>query len=273
MQAISNKRAWDYAPLVNGHRELMAQVHLPQNSPEYLDAHWHALDTVFNEDEGCFLHYQGLFYPYQKMFLETQYWHWVRTYALAGAGTACEMQSGEPHGPRRGGILRPECHHMDYSICGQEHRFLNSLIIMCGNHHYQYHQESRYEFRGIPPLLLRGSSPGSLRCSWAKNHRGKVSPYARWALFEPGTLTKDGAPDPIVWLICDNCHEEVCRQPTFELLHPPHPPKVIQWRDSEADIFVDMDTCPPEVFAELMRRCIYSNTSGPFSLFGEWRLF
>lgn len=217
-----------------------------------------SLSRCFNEE--CFLHYQGLFYPYrnQQMFLSTLYWRWVGEYA--------KFEEFGREVPERGRWSKLNVHHTTYAVCGQEHRHLNTLEVLGREQHNDYHAMNPYADHGAPPLLQRSSSPGSLPCSWRRNHPLQELP-ARWVFNEPDTAPEDKPSNDKIWLICDNCYEGATRNPTFEFLSPPSAPKIVCWEEGESDTFTDLDACEAWFFIHIIKRCEFERETGGFHLY------
>ena len=258
---------WDYKPLWERHAAEMTAIGGLENHDDFVREHYAALCRCF--DEESFLHYQGLFYPYRHetlppnnhLFLNTLYWHWVREYAKF-------EQFGRTN---LGFRVQIDVHHTNYDICGKEHLHLHTLQVLNREDHDFHHRINRYANHGRPPLLLRSSSPGSLRCSWQRNHPSQVLP-ARWVFKEPDTASKEEPYNDKIWLICENCHKSATQTPSFEFINRPSAPKMIFWEEGESDTFIDLDICDPGFFIHIIKRCEAENATGGFYLYNDSRL-
>lgn len=244
----------DYKPLWDRHAADMATVESLENYEDFIREHHAALCRCF--DEETFFHYQGLFYPYRKLFLDTQYWHWVKQYAKF-------EQFGRTN---LGFRVQIDVHHTNYAICGQEHLHLHSLQVLGQEQHGFHHRANPYADFGTPPLLLRSSSPGSLPCSWQRNHPSQRCP-ARWVFNELDTASKEEPANNKIWLICNNCHQQATRTPMFEFPSWSSVRKKIFWEEGESDTFTDLDICEPQFFIHIIRRCEYEQKTGGFHLY------
>jgi len=256
---VNNKLSeWDYKPLWVCHAAEMAAAGNLETYDDFIHAHYEALITCF--DEASFLHYQGLFYPYrnEQLFLNTLYWRWVREYVKFK-----EFGREVPEYSRWSNI---NIHHTTYDVCGQEHLHLDTLQVLGKEQHSVYHRVYRYANYGAPPLLQRSSSPGSLPCSWQYKHSHSY-PFARWVFNEPDTASEDVSRSDRVWLICNDCYEDVTQTPTFELLNPPSAPKLVFWEESENNTFTDLDACEAWFFVHIIRRCENERKTGGFHLY------
>lgn len=255
---MNNKLSeWDYKPLWVCHAAEMAAAGNLKTYADFIHAHHEALENCF--DEACFLHYQGLFYPYRdkQIFLNTLYWRWIREYVKF-------REFGREVLDTRWNNIN--VHHTTYAVCGREHQYLHTLQVLGREQHDNHHRMNRYADYGTPPLLQRSSSPGSLPCSWHKEHPRKCPP-ARWVFNEPDTALEDISASDRIWLICNDCYEIVTRKPIFEFSNPPSAPKLIRWEESEDNIFTDLDACEGKDFGHIIRRCEYEQKTGGFHLY------
>lgn len=67
--------------------------------------------------------------PY-KEFLQTWYWKAIREYKLQTSGRMCALCSSSTN---------LQVHHRNYSIRGEEHRFLSDLTVLCQECHSRHH--------------------------------------------------------------------------------------------------------------------------------------
>lgn len=245
----------DYKPLWERHAAEMAAIGNLENQDDFIREHYAALCRCF--DEECFLHYQGLFYPYRKLFLDTLYWHWVKEYAKF-------EQFGRTN---LGFRVQTDAHHTDYRVCGREHQYLDTLQVLGREDHNSHHQMNRYADHGTPPLLLRSSSPGSLPCSWQRRSHPSQRFPARWVFYEPDTASEENPANSKIWLICENCHGSVTQTPSFKFVSANAATKLVHWEEGESDTFTDLDACEPGFFIHVIKRCEREQATGSLYLY------
>lgn len=68
---------------------------------------------------------------YQKEYLKTIYWQYVRKLVIEERGNRCEECGAEPS---------IDVHHLTYEHIGEEHLFLNDFVVLCRRCHEKKHE-------------------------------------------------------------------------------------------------------------------------------------